>query len=88
MLIYNGDWDACVPYTDGESWTGGMNFTESTPWHVWETEAGDIGGYATEYEVGGKFEFVTVKGGRHEVPETEPVRAFEMMRRFLGAEGF
>ena len=21
VLIYNGDWDACVPYTDNEAWT-------------------------------------------------------------------
>jgi len=88
VLIYNGDWDACVPYTDGESWTRSMNFTETTPWHVWETKAGDIGGYATVYDVQGKFEFVTIKGGRHEVPETEPIRAFEVIERFLGGEDF
>ena len=26
MLIYNGDWDACVPYTDNEAWTSGMGY--------------------------------------------------------------
>ena len=88
VLIYNGDWDACVPYTDGESWTSGMGYEEEEAWHVWKTGAGDVGGYATRYDVEGKFQFVTVKGGRHEVPETEPVRAFEMIQRFLGGENF
>jgi hypothetical protein len=23
VVIFNGDWDACVPYTDGEGWTEG-----------------------------------------------------------------
>ncbi len=26
VLIYNGDWDACVPYTDNEAWTSGMGY--------------------------------------------------------------
>jgi len=35
VLIYNGDWDACVPYTDGFSWTQGMGFNVKNPWHSW-----------------------------------------------------
>jgi hypothetical protein len=23
VVVFNGDWDACVPYTDGEGWTEG-----------------------------------------------------------------
>jgi len=87
VLIYNGDFDACVPYTDGEFWTAGMNYTAS-PWHVWSIESGDVGGYATKYDVEGKFQFITVKGGRHEVPETEPVRASEMISKFIKGEDF
>ena len=88
VLIYNGDWDACVPYTDGESWTSGMGFDAVDAWHTWKIESGDVGGYATKYDVDGKFQFVTVKGGRHEVPETEPVRAYEMLEKFLAGEDF
>ena len=36
VLIYNGDWDACVPYTDGELWTSGMNLPVKKPWHAWK----------------------------------------------------
>ncbi|GMH72032.1 hypothetical protein TrST_g2554 [Triparma strigata] len=88
VLVYNGDWDACVPYTDGESWTSGMGFDALDAWHTWKIESGDVGGYATKYDVEGKFQFVTVKGGRHEVPETEPVRAYEMLQKFLAGEDF
>lgn len=88
VLIFNGDWDACVPYTDGEYWTSSMDLTVQKEWHVWETKEGNVGGYGREWEVEGKFEFVTVKGGRHEVPETEPERAYEMIERWLGGEGF
>jgi hypothetical protein len=28
VLIFNGDWDACVPYTDNEAWTEGMTKCE------------------------------------------------------------
>jgi carboxypeptidase C (cathepsin A) len=89
VLIYNGDFDACVPYTDGEFWTSSMNYTEEASWHAWSIEDGNIGGYATKYAVdGGKFQFITVKGGRHEVPETEPVRASEMIAKFIAGDDF
>ena len=47
-----------------------------------------IGGYAIEFDVPGRFVFTTVRGGRHEVPETAPDRAFEMLKRFLNGEKF
>lgn len=25
VVVFNGDWDACVPYTDGEGWTEGKH---------------------------------------------------------------
>jgi hypothetical protein len=35
VLIYNGDWDACVPYTDNEAWTSGMGYPVAAAWHPW-----------------------------------------------------
>jgi cathepsin A (carboxypeptidase C)/serine carboxypeptidase-like clade 1 len=46
-----------------------------------------VGGYATRYE-NNDFTFITIKGGRHEVPETAPRQALEMLRRFLASEPF
>ena len=45
-----------------------------------------IGGYATVYE--GNLTFTTVRGGRHEVPETAPEKAAELIRRLIHGEQF
>ena len=67
-----------------------MNFTEAKAWHPWFESGTNIGGYAMEYDTGGEgsFEFITIRGGRHEVPETEPVKAFVMLQAFLKGENF
>jgi serine carboxypeptidase-like clade I len=97
VTIYNGDWDACVPYTDGEGWTSGMGLPVKNDWHSWsytstDGNANQVGGYATEYDVSnmgtGSFEFIVVKGGRHEVPETAPGQAYEMLKRVVNGEAF
>jgi len=87
VTIYNGDWDACVPYTDNEAWTEGMGYSVKTPWHAWTYNGNQVGGYATTYTAN-DFTFVTVKGGRHEVPETAPAQAFEMIHRIVTYQGF
>ena len=47
VVIYNGDWDACVPHTDGEAWTRGMGFAEAAPWHPWRYKNNtQVAGYA------------------------------------------
>jgi len=92
VTIYNGDWDSCVPYTDNEAWTENMGYPVTKGWHAWyyTSESGapnQVAGYATQYNVGstttGSFEFITVRGGRHEVPETAPGKASEMLRRVI-----
>ena len=54
VLIYNGDWDACVPYTDNEAWTENMGYPATAPWHSWAytSPAGNtnqVAGYAVNY---------------------------------------
>jgi len=97
VVIFNGDWDACVPYTDGEGWTEGMGYPVKDAWHHWTytSEAGyanQVAGYATEYDVSslgsGSFAFVTVKGGRHEVPESAPAQAMELLTRLIEEKDF
>jgi len=88
VLIFNGDWDACVPYTDNEAWTEGMGLKVADDWHPWLYGSGQVGGYATRYFGPNNFTFITVKGGRHEVPETAPEQSSEMLRRLLAHENF
>ena len=52
-----------------------------------------VAGYATSYDVSslkgtGSFEFVTVKGGRHEVPESAPGQALELLSRLVEGTPF
>lgn len=101
VLIYNGDVDACVPYTDNEHWTENMGYTATQKWHPWSYEAIEAGqgtqvaGYRVEYDVSnvrndagekgkGSFEFKTIRGAGHMVPDTRPAPALEMFRRFIG----
>ena len=114
VVIYNGDWDACVPYTDNEFWTSQLSIDLSLktkkPWHTWmynsSTAGGgsQVAGHAVVYDVdinskektkktnpsskrserGGGFTFITIRGGRHEVPETAGEQALEMIRRLTG----
>jgi len=98
VVIFNGDWDACVPYTDNEAWTENMGYQVASPWHAWiytsESGAADqVAGYAVKYNVpnaatGAGFSFITVRGGRHEVPETAPGKALEMLSRLLTGKDF
>jgi carboxypeptidase C (cathepsin A) len=108
VLIFNGDWDACVPHTDGYAWTTGMNLPVSNPWHAWTytSASGAVNqtaGYAVQFDVSaarssrgsnsnnsgkGKFTFTTVRGGRHEVPESAPQQALEMLTRLINGEDF
>jgi len=78
VIIYNGDWDACVPYTDNVGWTEKMGFNASKPWQPWTYLHPDnttqIGGYNIEYDVSsislinsnyqqvGSFSLYTVRG--------------------------
>ena len=88
VLIYNGDWDACVPHTDAEAWTESMGFEVTEGFHPWMYKNNtQVAGYAVRY-ANNNFTFITIKGGRHEVPETAPAQAYEMLRRVISGENF
>jgi len=80
VLIYNGDADACVPYNGNEEWTSGLGVPVIAPWHAWTIDK-QVQGYATSYQ--SNFNFVTIKGAGHMVPETHPVAALDLFNRFL-----
>jgi len=95
VLIYNGDADACVPYTDNEAWTTKFAETngleETSPWHPWAAgimpSNPQVAGYATKYDVN-NFTFVTVKGAGHMVPQVKPIQALAMFEKFLAFNDF
>ena len=92
---------ATTTRTDNYAWTESLGFDRAAPWHPWTynltfegltTE--QVGGYAVRYTVpsnaaaSSSFTFITVRGGRHEVPETAPEKAYEMLRRLLADQQF
>jgi len=80
VLIFNGDADACVPYNGNEWWTSTLGIPETASWATWSYN-NQVAGYQTKYQMG--FEFVTVKGAGHMVPEYKPEQALAMFSRYL-----
>lgn len=68
-----------------------MGYREASPWHPWQytlnfegTVSQQVGGYATVYAAGAhNFTFITIRGGRHEVPETAPDKAYAMLMNLV-----
>ena len=90
-LIYNGDADACVPYTDnayGHPLLYSNNIKELKPWHSWTTGDEQVAGYATTYAKANGFSFVTVRGAGHMVPQVKPKQALAMFEKFLAGNTF
>jgi|Transcript_50346 hypothetical protein len=93
VLIYNGDADACVPYTGNEEWVDGLEakgiLKVERPWTPWYTSNRVTpAGYLTQYSVPGSgqtFEFQTVRLAGHMVPSYQPEAAFTLLERFITA---
>lgn len=84
VLVYNGEADLCVPYTDNEYWTRSMGYSVAKPWTAWEVQGEQgayVGGYVIHYAPpgGGNFSFATVRGAGHMVPETRPEAALALL---------
>jgi cathepsin A (carboxypeptidase C)/serine carboxypeptidase-like clade 1 len=65
-----------------------MGFEVTEGFHPWMYKNNtQVAGYAVRY-ANNNFTFITIKGGRHEVPETAPAQAYEMLRRVISGENF
>jgi carboxypeptidase C (cathepsin A) len=80
VLIFNGDVDCCVPYKGNEWWTSSLGLKVEQPWRAWSLDK-QVAGYVTTYEQ--NFNFVTVKGAGHMVPQFRPPQALAMFTRML-----
>jgi len=83
VLIYSGDADACVPWTDSDDWTFNL-YPGRTPlraWHPWSYGGRYTGGYAVRYNA--NFTFLTVKHAGHLVPQYEPEAALAFFTAFI-----
>lgn len=88
VLIYNGEADLCVPYTDNEWWSrvfaGDQGLTVTSRWQPWNYQ-GDtgatVGGYRIRYSK--KFTFSTIRGAGHMVVRTTSARVRDVGYRPL-----
>ena len=92
-VIYNGDFDTCVPWSQNEEWTSFLaqqqKYEETIPWRPWPN--GQLpSGYLTSYRASPhtNFSFVTVKGAGHMVPTYKPQVAYDFLQRFVKGDGF
>lgn len=84
VLVYNGEADLCVPYTDNEWWTRSMNYSVVKPWAAWMVQGEEgpyVGGYRIQY--GHNFTFATVRGAGHMVPEVRPEAALTLLKNHI-----
>ena len=80
IMIFNGDQDNCIPYTQDEAWTAGMGLGQLEGWRPWMVDR-QVGGYVVAYEH--NFTFATVKGAGHLCPRYQPERSLALLTRFL-----
>jgi len=87
VLIYHGDADPGLNSFYGENWTSSLRFKELQSWRPWTRDGQmKMGGYVTRYV--NDFDFVTIRGAGHMVPEYKPEAAFVMIRSFLTKEDY
>ena len=86
VWAYDGDADPSVNvFVTQEVW---WNFTKShsllktSEWKSWVIANNIVGGSVTEW-IDGMFQFVTVRGSGHMVPEYKPAAAFVLARQFV-----
>lgn len=82
VLIYNGAFDDCVPWTDNVEWTYGMGYDTKTAWHPWYVD-GTLAGHAVYWDQGKGFGFTTIQAAGHLVPEYQPKFGYAMLQSVL-----
>ncbi|XP_024029031.1 serine carboxypeptidase-like 19 [Morus notabilis] len=82
-LIYSGDHDLTIPFTETQAWIRSLNFPIVDDWRPWIVDA-QVGGYTRTYSNG--MTFATVKGGGHTAPQYKPRESFVMFKRWIDHE--
>lgn len=71
-----------------QNWTVALGFKEEQAWRPWTVDGQQaMGGYVTRY-AHNYFDFLTIRGAGHMVPEFKPKAALEFLTRFLRNEDY
>nr|XP_003935214.2 probable serine carboxypeptidase CPVL [Saimiri boliviensis boliviensis] len=92
VLIYNGQLDIVVPAAlierslMGMDWKGSQEYKEAERkvWKIFKSD-NEVAGYIRQV---GDFHQVIVRGGGHILPYDQPLRAFDMINRFIYGRGW
>ena len=88
VLVYNGDTDPSINSFEAANWTSHLGFTPTQPWRPWTLDAcRRMGGYVTRYERD-RFDFLTIRGSGHMVPQFKPEPALEFLRAWIHGEDY
>lgn len=85
VLVYNGDTDPAINSFTAQNWTSHLGIPETEAWRPWTVDGKQyIGGYVTRYA--NNFDFLTVRGAGHMVPQHKPRVTFEFLSKWLRNE--
>ena len=85
VLIYNGDTDPSINSFLTQNWTSSLNFPVEQEWRPWTLDGKSyMGGYVTRYK--GDFDFLTIRGSGHMVPEFKPKVTLSFLKSWIEKE--
>jgi len=80
-LVYNGDVDAACNFIGDEFFVKNLGYEATSLYKPWYTPDEQIGGWWMSF--GDNFQFTTVRGAGHTVPEYKPAASYVMWKAFL-----
>lgn len=87
VLVYNGDADPSINSFVAENWTVALGFEEAQPWRAWTLDGcRKVGGYVTRYKP--NFDYLTIRGSGHMVPQFKPAAASAFLEAWLSGEDY
>ena len=87
IMVYNGDTDPCINSFQAQNWTRNLGFEETQSWRAWTVDGCQrMGGYVIRYE--NNFDFVSIRGSGHMVPQFKPQASLEFLNQFLKGEDY
>jgi len=94
VLMYNGQNDvilsaaACQRFLQSLSWSNAAQWRNASK-EIWYVAGGDgvNNGPAGYWKSYANFHYVVVRGAGHLLPQDQPIRAFDMITRFIDGTG-